>query len=355
MDSRQREELIREFPVSLWAAGVLFAAGGVYAYFRSMPIGLTIGGAGIGLLLLLFSSVLIVELVDSRRTLLVRRIGLIRRKVDELPLSEIQAVFVQQSRNRDRDSNPSYRVVIAMQNGEIYPLRNYYSGGALRKEKAAQQLREAIGVGGHDQTAMGAIEMASQLVQGSYEVGGRTLDEMDMQETNGVRWQMQTISFGASPVIRWLSKDFAYPDQFLYLAQKVEGQDSGKKAMALMGKTLMRQSLRMYGFDDADVPNFKHATELVTDDLGFGEHFFAYASDDASARGLITAWVVRPLERWAERHPMVQGINQRENFNQLVVLYSPKGVYVCCLGELDEIETEQLVALGVELVKAQGG
>ena len=135
MDSRYREELVREYPFNLWIIGIIFCAGGIYTYYQAMPIGLLIGGVGIGLLMFLLSTVLIVELVDNRRTLLLRRVGIIRRKIDEIPAREINSVFVQQSRTRDSNSSASYRVVIRMQDGEIFPLRTYYSSGAAGKRK----------------------------------------------------------------------------------------------------------------------------------------------------------------------------------------------------------------------------
>ncbi len=39
----------------------------------------------------------------------------------------------------------------------------------------------------------------------------------------------------------------------------------------------------------------------------------------------------------------------------MTVLFSPLGVYVSVLNTLDRPQVEELVALGVELVRAQGG
>lgn len=355
MDSRQREEIIREYPINIWTVALILFAVAIYGYYQSMSIGITIGIAGAGLLVLLLSRLLIVEFADSRRVLLLRRIGIISRKVDELPVSNIQSVFVQQSRRRDNRNSPSYRVVIAMKDGETYPLRSYYSGGALRNETAAEKIRLAVGVGGHDQTTMGMLEMGSKLFSEAYQPNGVALDEMAAQETNGVRWQMQTIPLGASPVTRWLSKDFTYPGQFLYLAQKLEGQESGKKIMAMMGKTLFRQSMRMYGFGDADTPNIDRADQMEIEDHRLDEHFLCYASDPIGAKRLLSSLVVGSLSDWAERHPLRQGVKQTDNFSQLVILFSPNGAYLSCLGELKDSETEELVNLGVELVNAQAG
>jgi hypothetical protein len=354
MNQYQQDELIREYPISLWIPAFIFFAGGIFTYFRRFPIGVSIGGVAIGLLLVVLSMVLVVRLDRGGRVLTVQRIGLVRRSIQELAVSEIQAVVVQQSQNRDRDSGPTYRVVIVMENGEAVPLRSYYSSGYQSKEETAQRLREAIGVEGHDQTPQGVLEMASQFVQGVYQPDGVGLGEMEEQETNGVRWQMQTVALGASPVTRWLSKDFTYPDQFLYLVQKIENKDGGGIVMNLMGNTLMRQSLRIYGFSDADLPNIEDAVVLDEVDNRLDKYFMGYASDELDAPGLINTWVVDPLLTWAEAHPMRQGRKQREDFSQLAVLFSPNGVYLSCLGELTEDETEQLVNLGVEVVRALG-
>jgi hypothetical protein len=354
MNRYQQDELIREYPIGLWIPAFIFFAGGIFTYFRRFPVGISIGGVVIGLLLVVLSTVLVVRLDRGGRVLVVQHVGLVKRSIQELTVSEIQAVVVQQSQNRDRDSSPSYRVVIVMEAGEVVPLRSYYSSGYQSKEETAQRLRAAIGVEGHDQAPQGVLDMASQLVQGVYQGSGEVLGEMEEQETNGVRWQIQTVTLGASPVTRWLSKDFTYPDQFLYLVQKIENKDSGGIVMNLMGKTLMRQSLSINGFTDADLPNIEDAVVLDEVDDRLDKFFMGYASDALDAPGLINTWVVDPLITWAEAHPMRQGKMQREDFYQLAVLFSPNGVYLSCLGEMTEEETEQFANLGVEVVRALG-
>lgn len=352
--NRNQKELIREFPVSLWVTAFVFFAGGIITFLKEFPLGVSIGGIVIGLLLVGFSTVLVVDLDQSGSNLIIQRTGLLKRSRDELRVSEIQAVFVQQSRNRDRDSSASYRVVIVMDNGDVVPLRSYFSSGYQAKESTAQLLRDAIGVEGSDQGPQGVLEMASQLVQGVYQPDGEILGELEEQETDGVRWQIQTVTLGAAPVTRWLSKDFTTPDQFLYLVQKLENQDSGRMVMNLMGKTLMRQSLRLYGFRDEDIPNFEDAVVLEELDHRLDKFFLGYTSDEEEATQLLTSEVVTPLVIWAEDHPLSHRVKQPEEFNQLAVLFSPNGVYVSCLGELGEQETEQLVDLGVKVVRAFG-
>jgi hypothetical protein len=352
--NRNQKELIREFPVSLWVTAFVFFAGGVFTFLKEFPLGVSIGGIVIGLLLVGFSTVLVVDLDQSGSNLIIQRLGLIRRSMDELQVNEIQTVFVQQSRNRDRDSSASYRVVIVMENGDVVPLRSYFSSGYQAKESTAQLLREAIGVEGSDQGPQGVLEMASQLVQGVYQPDGEILGELEEQETDGVRWQIHTVTLGNTPVNRWLSKDFTTPDQFLYLVQKIENQDSGRMVMNLMGKTLMRQSLRLYGFTDEDIPNIEGAVVLDEQGKRLDKYYMGYTSDEDEATQLLSPEVVELLVAWTEDHPMRHVAKQRDDFNQLAVLFSPNGVYVSCLGELSESDTEQLVNLGVEMVRALG-
>jgi hypothetical protein len=210
-------------------------------------------------------------------------------------------------------------------------------------------------VGGVDQTNLDVFAMAAELVQDAYQVEGDRLADQAAQQTDGVHWKIQTIMLGASPVSRWFSQDYLFPAGFLFIPQKVEGQQSGKKLIALMGKTLMRQSLKLYGFDDDQLPGLDQAEVLEFGQQRLQEDFMGFASDPAAARRLITPGLVTALESWAARHPINKGVTREGNFQQLVILFSPEGVFLCSLGTLKPGETEELVELGVELVRAQLG
>jgi hypothetical protein len=355
MNKSETGEIFRDYPVSLWVIGLIFFAGGIYFFYRSFSLPFLLGGIGIGLLLVILSTVLTVELLDGGRTLVLLHQGLLKRDRQELDVGEIQSIFVQQSSNRNSDTSATYRVVIRMNNGEQYPLRGYFSSGYQSKERTARTLREAIGVAGQDQTPMGVMQMAAQMVQDIYQADGQNLDEMEEQQTSGVRWKIQTVTIGPSQVTRWLSKDFTSPEHFLYLVQKLEDQESGKMVMSLMGKTLMRKSLQMYGFKDEDLPNLDNAVVMEHLDKRMEKFFLGYTSDGSWAQHILNAWVAMPLVGWASDHPLQQGVKNPESFSQLAVLFSPTGVFVSCLGELTESEQEQLIDLGVEIVRAHGG
>ena len=105
----------------------------------------------------------------------------------------------------------------------------------------------------------------------------------------------------------------------------------------------------------ANVSDSYKAEILETADQQIEDHFLCFASDILDAENLLSSTLVDRLAAWAALHPMRQGRNQTTNFSQLVILFSPNGVYLGCLGELKDSETEELINLGVELVKAQGG
>jgi hypothetical protein len=75
----------------------------------------------------------------------------------------------------------------------------------------------------------------------------------------------------------------------------------------------------------------------------------AFTSDPAGARQILNPWVERPLADWAQKYPLKQG-----NTNQLAVIFSPQGVYLATMGLVNPEFLQELTALGVELVKAQG-
>ena len=59
-----------------------------------------------------------------------------------------------------------------------------------------------------------------------------------------------------------------------------------------------------------------------------------------------------PLADWAGRYPLKQ-FQKGSRFSQLVILFSPNGVYLTTLNLLQPDQVNELAALGVALVKSQ--
>lgn len=175
----------------------------------------------------------------------------------------------------------------------------------------------------------------------------------EMRVTNGVNWQIQPIGIGASPATRWFSPNFKTRSEFLFLAQKVAGQASSG-FMASLSKTFFKQSIALYGFSNTDTPNLAHAELYAGLSPALDTHFMAFASDAIEARQLLNPWMQNPLAAWGARYPLKQFHQSAAGYSQIVVLYSPNGVYIATPTLLNPDEVNEVAALGVELVKSQG-
>ena len=241
--------------------------------------------------------------------------------------------------------------------GEEIPLRTAYSSGRSKKEEQAEAIRQIAGVGGLDQSPGSISEAFGQAFQLNpvADQEAQTGIPTGEQETNGVRWKLETLAYGGaglgSPVYRWSSMDFETPGYFVYLAQRVEGAGRQTGLMSLAGKMLIKQSIKLYGFDEYYAPGWGDAKALEDIDRRLADNFYVYSSDPVEARRLLNPWTVMPLVGWADRYELEKGA---KDFHQLSVLYSPLGVYVSVLNKLDAAQVDELVALGVELVRSQG-
>jgi hypothetical protein len=109
----------------------------------------------------------------------------------------------------------------------------------------------------------------------------------------------------------------------------------------------------LYGFKGDDVPNISQAEMLASVSPQLDNHFTAFTNLQAEVRQILNPWMLRPLEDWGERYPLKQ-FQTKGGVAQLVVLFSPNGVYLARMGVLQPEQVEELAALGVEMVKTQG-
>ena len=342
----------RDFPTALVIAGLISSAGAVFFYTQSGQLTGTVIALGFSLLLFLFATVLNVSANRLTRTLHISRRGLVYRFQREIPFNEIASIQVGYSRSSDGGS-PSYRVEILLNDGNVVPLRKAYSSGRRGKEKQAEKLRTFIGVGGVDMSIGGMFKGMAQELQPKLQAEQESItgDQDEIHETNGVRWQIKTLSFGTNPITRWHSADYSIADNFLYLTQKMDGQKSppDNKLMQAMYEKLFQQSLKIYGFDTSDAPNTQDA-DLFPLGTRLDTNFFAYTSDVGLAQQILNPWTEIPLATWAQAHPFKQN-----STDQLAVLFGPQGVYLAVMGYINTEYLDELATLGAELVRAQGG
>jgi hypothetical protein len=349
---------IRDFPLGLWFTGVVLLGFTAYLVTKSsLP---TAGITGfLGLLALLLPAALTISADRSTRTLTLHYGLVIPRSVKKIPFDEIDTIWVNSNSTHDPDHpsqrNTSYRLELVKKDGTNIPFRSYFSGDFLLKQHRAEKLRAFIGLAESiDKTPVGILRAAPKIAQAVFESQQEALTGVNKQirETDGVHWELQSVAAGAAPVTRWFSPDFKMAGGFLYLAQKIVGQQSDGGFLASIGKTLFRTSMSLYGFKPDDTPNLDYADALSPPDAALEPHFTAFTSDAAAARQILNPWTVMPLRTWAECNPMRQ--LQRGRFGQLIILYCPNGIYLATLNVLQPDQVDELAALGVELVKAQG-
>ena len=356
----EREMLVQDVPVGLWVVGLVFFGAGIFVpTVVGAPIFFGAIFALIGLAVLLLVPAVYVEFDRGRRLLVIRKIGVIQRSTQEIPVNKIASVYVDQRvSSGDNGTSYTYRVVLGLDDGTEVPLRKSSSSGRKKKVAWADAIREAVGVGGMDESPVSlgeAVAMAFTLepVDGQEENTGIPPGE---QETDGVLWQLETLRWAASDqnalIHRWQSTSFETPDSFTYLTQRMEGAGQQKLLMNLAGKALFKQSLRMFGFDEFYTPGLGQAKIIEEADQRLLDNYLIYSSNPEQANRLFNPWVVMPLVRWADRYALTR---EKGAFNQLTVLISPLGVFVSALGDLDAAEVDELVGLGIELVRSLGG
>jgi hypothetical protein len=284
---------------------------------------------GLGSLLLFsLASVLTIRTDRSRGFLTLTYRSLLRNTVKEIPVDRIASINVEVYRGQ----SPSYRVVIVEKNGQMTPLRYYTPGN---KQELANRLREMTGVSG--------------FFVSSAEYAALIAPYAEMQETSGVCWNLQSIEMQGVPITRWFSPDFKTKRTFVCIIQKPASQ---KSVRGMVGRTAMRVAMGRYGFDGDDAPGLDEG-EMIELDRRLDDDFGAFSSDPSAASHILNGRVVKRLDHWAERHPLhtIQAVGK--SLGQLAVLFSPNGVYAATIQVGNSSQLDELIDLGVHLVKSQ--
>jgi hypothetical protein len=340
MNRNDSQLVLHDVPIFLWLAGLIFVTISILIILEGGPppvIAFVFIAIGLGFLL--FTSVLTITADRITRTLKLEYRSALRHTLKQMSFDEIVGINVE--RSTGRRGGPTYRLTAMLKDGKVIPLRSFSSSGSRKKERRASQLREFIGIQESNRTP---TEMSpAELAQAA-----------EIHETDGIHWQIQPMRTHGSTKptgARWHSPDFKAPGIFLFVAQKAEGQSSGG-FLASLGNMFIRQALSLHGFQPEDTPGLDQAAILGPLDPALERHFMAYTNSPASARQLLNSRTVMQLADWAGRYPMKQfQIGSRHG--QLMTLFGPNGVYLATLNLLQPSQADELVSLGVELVKCQ--
>jgi hypothetical protein len=365
MDTKDRL-VIRDYPLLLGGLAAFFLVGSTWTFFTTPSLNLVtyLGILGVSLAVFFFAQGLTITADKTTRALTLDYRSAIVHTVKEFSFDEIDTIRVD-SRKSGRHggsgirSSSQYWLELILKTGEVIPIQPWYSSDFLFRQKHADDLRKFIGLAEPfiDETPLGMMRaipklgaMVAEQKREEWSAG-----QYQPSQTDGVNWEVQVRGMGSSPLSRWHSPDFKTPGTFLFLAQKVAGQAGsyGGGFMASLGQTLFKQSLALYGFSGADVPDLQTAQVFGPLDASIEPHFSAFTDEPVSARQLLNPWVQAPLARWAQKHPLRQ-FQASEKLGQLALMYCPSGTYLATLGLLTPEQVQEITALGVELVKAQG-
>lgn len=95
----------------------------------------------IGLLMILLTSRITVDLDRSKGLATMQRASLITRSSEEILLSDLSGAEVEESRS---DNSSTYRVALVQRNGQRTPLTVYYSSGRKGKEDLADEINRFL-------------------------------------------------------------------------------------------------------------------------------------------------------------------------------------------------------------------
>jgi hypothetical protein len=356
----QFEVKFRDYPIGSWIFALVGIGFGAFIVLTNTATRLTgILAIVIGLIILLLSYALTITANKQTRMLTLDYRSVIHHSSKEIYFDDINSIRIDSKRTRSRQSsgyNTTYCIEALLKNGERIQFRSYYSGSFLLKQKIADGLRQFIGLAETlDESPIGILRAVPKIGAMIAQTQQEAYTGTDAQEhiTNGVHWFLQSRGMGASPITRWFSPDFKTRNGFLCLAQKVAGQSSGG-FMASLGNAIFKQTVGLYGFTEAEMPNLAQADTLASLPPLVDTHFTAFTSDQTESRQILTPWVQNPLAEWGQRYPLKQ-FQSGARFSQVIVMFCPSGVYLATLGVLKPDQVDELTALGVEMVKAQGG
>ena len=341
MSNQPSETLtLRDYPIIIWLVCLVFVIVGLSLMRNSSGMIAGIFFVLIGGFFGLFTaSINTVTASRSRRMVSIQRQSLSKNFYREFTWSEV-AFFDVEMTSSSRGGR-SYRLVLYLNNGEKVPVQEAYTSGESGKRQKADRLNQYLHV------------KPSPSEQLPFHIAKFSKDGI----TGGISWRIETLTLGASPVTRWISDAIKNTDQFLLLAQKPKELKPISVKGGLAGnitRQIYRQMLHLYGFQDADIPGFDQSVPLDPSDPRLDPYFATLTSDPAGARRFLNPWFVTSLIQWAEAHPMKKlRVIEEGEYAQLLVLYSPQGLYLAFFNEASLEQIEAISRLGAELVQTQ--
>jgi hypothetical protein len=353
--SSSNEYVIKNRPLGAWVGTAFLILASIYFLFTDFSMILyALFFLGIALLLLILSPMSTAIADRALQTITITSKSLFRREETVIPFRDVANIDIETSHTHTstRNQSTNYRLVLVKSNGERVPIQQTYTSFYDGKARQAKALSQFLNLPGWEDKPTNLFQTALQ--------GQAVMTENPAmaQEgtTSGVTWKVEVHFVGGKPVTRWLSADYTSYGNFLLVAQKPANSKTTFSGGFLGNLMTMvyQQLLGMYGFLPADTPGYNNAKPVVTRDARFEQNFSTLTSEQHFGLTVLNPWTLTPFVQWAEKYPL-KALNTSDQVGQLAVLFSPRGLQVAVLGSLPATETDEIIALGVELVRAQGG
>lgn len=281
-------------------------------------------------------------------------------RVTEIPLDEVADCRLQTRETTYSDSDYDetgyhaanivrytvYRMVIVKTSGEIIPVIPEFALNPNQHTEKISRLVAFLGLPGE-----GPITSPFANLTQTRQTGGtqNTASYKSPIVTAGINWQIEKHEDPRASYVRWNSPDFSWPGRnLLVVAQLSAGMMTTELSRSTFDRTRkgLYHTIGFYGFSQEDAPGFADA-EMLLPHPQLDAHFFCLSNAPDMAAKLLNTEITNTLLYWAQCHPATM----TGYVAQMVVLFSPRGTDVCAFGKPNPSELDDLIALGVEIVR----
>jgi hypothetical protein len=341
-------------PFISWIMAGILAMCAIFFFFQGGISLISVVLLVISLLIVLLSPVTTITADRFMRVLKQTSRSVLINKSVEIPFGEIANFDIETTRvhSSKRGYRTNFRLAVIKTNGEHVPLEAMYSSYYDEKARKARALSQFLNLPGWEDKPTNLFQTAMQSQVEATAIPALAKEGV----TSGVTWKISVHTVGGKPVTRWISEDYTCPGSFLLISQKPANSQSfgGGGLLGNLMTMVYQQVLGMYGFLPSDTPGFATASAVPTNDPRFDKNFGTLSNDANFGHSLLNTWTIAPFVNWAAKYPM-KTVTSNDQVGQLAVLYSPRGVQACILGSLPATEFDELIAIGVDAVRAQGG
>jgi hypothetical protein len=353
MDTNDPNQMlvIKNTPVVAWIISAFFALAAIFIFSQSASALVpALIFFGIALLVLVaFGGISTVRADRFQRVVSISHRTLIGKKEKTYSFNDVDRFEVEASRSRVTHQHRTieHRVVMVLKNGEKVPLENVYTNNYNQKAMRARQLSEFLNLPAWENIPQNQLQHAINIESA---MTARP-EQAQSGTTDGINWTINIFNISGKVVTRWVCTNFNWPECFLLLSQKPKSaaQLSSGGFLGNLALLAFQQIMGIYGFKPADTPYFEDAAPLNLADPNLAQVFSAFTNGQTRAQQLVNARVAAVLMRWAEHHPLKTVSKTGE---QMAILYSPNGLMVSVLGSSSSQQTEEIIAIGAELMKA---